>query len=1197
MTPIQSLFGVEVAIDEGESVSREADVVTEGEQYRQAFEHAPNGVVISEVGAADRPGTILDVNPALCALLGYERDELVGASLTLLGRLDDVDGGDGYEIHRRLIRADDTPVWTKLRVAIGPPASASGRDTVVITVEDITGQLTAEQDRRRIDAMVAHTAAAIIGTTTDGIVTSWNPGAEKLYGIPAAEAIGRSIDQVVPDDLQEERREIFARAAAGTEITGYRTRRVARDGTVLDVAVTLSPVLDADQQVTGISAIVRDISEATRNEALTRGVLEGALDAIVTVEPDATIVTFNRAAERMFGRRADEVLGRSAADLLVAERDREPYLAGLLRMAESGEGTGARYVIRGLRADGTTFPAEMSGARIAGATPYLTAHVRDITDQRRAAREAELVAGLTRRALEGAEYEALLHEAAAAVGEIVAADEVKVLERLGDHRAIIRARHGDVLGLAMAHTLELIHDAPPATITGTKAVLIDDQSQMPGVWREAGIEHAAVTPVAGPDGAVAGWLCALTRSPRPDVRKDVPFLEAVANLLATALARRKADEQIRHQALHDGLTALPNRTLFLDRIDHALQRPGAVAVFFVDVDRFKYVNDTLGHPAGDALLVEIAERLHRAVRPDDTLARLGGDEFGVLCEDCGGELGALASAERLLDAVSGAYSVGEGDAEVVVTASVGVMLAEDGDATPEALLRDADVAMYRAKDLGGGRIEVFDEPMRRRLLERARTERDLRSALAHAQLELHYQPIVALGDGDIRGVEALLRWRHPERGLIGPDDFIPIAEESGLIVSIGRWVLAQACRQLVHWDETLGIEVGYVSVNLSARQLADPELVGDVLQILRGTGIAPGRLSLEVTESMLLHETPLTRDALHALRDAGVRLVLDDFGTGWSSLGYLKRVPIDGLKVDRTFVAGLGEAGDDRHIVSAIASLAGALELSIVAEGVETVEHSRFLRELGCAFGQGFVFARPMPAAELEAVVRHGLPREELASAFGPVLPPGSTVTDDASESWTDEATMTLGEATRTLNISASTVRRWTDAGRIRAVRTAGGHRRLVRADVERLRHDKARSHAPVREVPWPSGPLPAAAELLAMAGERITTIAARRLYEGEEGGWLRSAQAGPPLSAWVDALTAACRSGDYLPVAASTARLVRQALLGGATLLECHLFIEAYAAVTSRSLMERRAPDEQVAGVRRVLARLRNDVLAQPPT
>jgi excisionase family DNA binding protein len=273
------------------------------------------------------------------------------------------------------------------------------------------------------------------------------------------------------------------------------------------------------------------------------------------------------------------------------------------------------------------------------------------------------------------------------------------------------------------------------------------------------------------------------------------------------------------------------------------------------------------------------------------------------------------------------------------------------------------------------------------------------------------------------------------------------------------------------------------------------------------------------------------------------------------------------------------------------------MELSIVAEGVETVEHSRRLRELGCAFGQGFVFARPMPAAELEAVVRRGVVSDELQAAFGPVLPPGSSVTADAPETWTEEATMTLGEATRTLSVSASTVRRWTDAGRIRAVRTAGGHRRLVRNDVERLRHDKLRGHAPVREVPWPEGPLPASAELLRMAGERIITVAARRLYEGEEGGWFRSAQAGPPLSAWLGAMLAACRTGEYPPVGAATGRIVRQAMLGGATLLECHLFIEAYAGVAVRSLMERRAPEAEIAGIRRLLGRLRNDVLAQPPT
>jgi diguanylate cyclase (GGDEF)-like protein/PAS domain S-box-containing protein/excisionase family DNA binding protein len=1201
----------ESPIFKGGSLSREAGAASQHEQYRYAFEHAPFGVAIVQSAPSGGAGPILDANPALCALLGYDRAALVGADLTVIGQAEDLEAGiarlralaeegvSAYSTSTRLVRADGSVVWTRVNVTAGGPAG-DGRRAVVLTIEDITGQLAAEEERRRVDAMVAHTAAAVIGMTTDGMVTTWNRGAERLYDIPAAEAVGRSIDQVVPSELQEERRRLFDRALAGDDVTGYETRRLTRDGRMLDVAVTLSPVRGRDGEIGGIAAIVRDITAARRTEALAHGILEASLDAIVTVDPDATIVSFNPAAERMFGHRAEGVLGRSAAELLVAEGDRDAYRAGLDRLNAGTAPDGVRYVLTGLRADGTTFPVEMSVAPIAGDAPYFTGHIRDVTSERRVARESQLIGDLTRRALEGVEDEALLHESAAAVAEIVAADEVVLLERLDGERAAVRARAGGARATPTApHMLALAADRAPELVTGAGAVIVDDPALLADDWRAAGMRHAAITPVTAPDGSVAGWLCALARTPRPERPRDTAFIVAVANLLVTAVARRRAEAEIRHQALHDGLTGLPNRTLFLDRVDHALQRAGSdtVAVLFLDVDRFKYVNDTLGHPAGDELLVQIAERLSGAIRPDDTLARLGGDEFAVLCEGRAGERGALSAAEGALDAVSGTYRIGDGESEIVVTASVGVMLSEGPGHSPDTLLRDADVAMYRAKDLGGGRVEVFDEELRRRLLDRARTERDLRSALAHEELELHFQPIVALGDGDIRGVEALLRWRHAERGLVGPDDFIPIAEESGLIVPIGRWVLAEACRQLVRWDETLGVEVGYVSVNLSARQLNDPEFVGDVLHILRGTGIAPGRLSLEVTESMLLHETPTTREALAALRDTGVRLVLDDFGTGWSSLGYLKRVPIDGLKVDRTFVAGLGAAGDDRHIVSAIASLAGALELSIIAEGVETVEHARHLRELGCAFGQGFVFARPMPASELEDVVRRGLARDELATAFGPVLPPGSAVVHDSAETWTEEATMTLGEATRTLSVSASTVRRWTDAGRIRAVRTAGGHRRLVRADVDRLRHDKVRGQAPVREVPWPDGPLPAAAELLRMAGERIATIAARRLYEGEQGGWFRSAQGGPPLSAWLDSLVAACRTGEYPPIGTSTARLVRQATLGGATLLECHLFIEAHASVVVRSLMERRAPEAEIAGVRRLLGRLRNDVLAQPPT
>ncbi|MEX0663524.1 MAG: EAL domain-containing protein [Acidimicrobiia bacterium] len=422
------------------------------------------------------------------------------------------------------------------------------------------------------------------------------------------------------------------------------------------------------------------------------------------------------------------------------------------------------------------------------------------------------------------------------------------------------------------------------------------------------------------------------------------------------------DRLLAHQAAHDPLTGLPNRSMFMEELRRALangDRREQTAILFIDLDRFKVINDSLGHPAGDRILMTIADRLRATTRPNDIVARFEGDEFTVLCSGVSEESGARAVAARLVEAISKPVVITEG--EVFVTASVGIAIAVGELETPETLLRNANAAMHRAKDEGRDRMECFASETHDQAVHHFRTANDLRRALERSELRLHYQPIVHLENARVTGFEALVRWEHPERGLVAPADFIGLAEETGLVVPIGAWVLEAACTQLVRWHEQ-GAHLA-MSVNLAARQLAEPGLVSEVARILDATGVRPDAVWLELTESALMRDAEATITSLRALRDLGVQLAVDDFGTGYSSMAYLKRFPVSSLKIDRAFVDGLGRDADDTAICATVVGLAHSLGLRAVGEGVETTDQHSELRSLGCDYGQGYLFGRPQDAS------------------------------------------------------------------------------------------------------------------------------------------------------------------------------------------------------------------------------------------
>jgi diguanylate cyclase (GGDEF)-like protein/PAS domain S-box-containing protein len=601
----------------------------------------------------------------------------------------------------------------------------------------------------------------------------------------------------------------------------------------------------------------------------------------------------------------------------------------------------------------------------------------------RALSQQAVVARLGERAMQNSDPQEMMEAAAELIGKVEGVHSACIWELARDGRRLnLRAGlEGAVVGAGRRVSASRDSHAGAALDSGTHAIVADwDQETrhtMPPVLRVFGAASSLAVVIDGKHRPF-GVLDLHATDPHRFSAKDVPFVQAAANVLADAIERHAADQALRYRVLHDSLTGLPNRLSFVDALGESLAKASVsgspVGILFLDLDHFKLINDSLGHHAGDALLRAVAPRLRSHLRPGDVVARFGGDEFGILIDRLADEGEALAIADRVASAFAQPFSLDGVDH--FVSASIGVAVArasEERTVNAELLIRDADAAMYRAKEGGRARCVLFDAEMRAGAMRRLEVERELRHAVERDELALHYQPVVNLRSGETTGLEALVRWRHPERGMLDPAEFVSIAEDSGLIEPIGRWVQERACRQALEWHQLRpDARPLDVAVNLSARQVAHRDLPEVVEEVIARTGLDPIHLRLEITEGVLVEESATAISSLQRLNELGVRLVLDDFGTGYSSLAYLNRFPFHALKIDRSFVEALGIEQEATAIVEAIIGMARALSLEVIAEGVESEVQLAELRRLDCDYAQGHLFHAAMPEREVSRLIAEG---------------------------------------------------------------------------------------------------------------------------------------------------------------------------------------------------------------------------------
>jgi diguanylate cyclase (GGDEF)-like protein/PAS domain S-box-containing protein len=845
----------------------------------------------------------------------------------------------------------DWPINMLLRVADVPNLLVSALALLAVGVSGrVIGQYQRVEQALSVETayleeLFESSPQATVLVDNDSRILRINHEFTNLFGYPKEEAVGRDLDELVaPGEFLEEAHGLTKKVAAGERVALETVRR-RKDGTLVDVSILGAPVRFGGGQV-GVYGLYRDVTERKLAEQALRGseekfskVFQLSPDILTLSSPESGIVfDVNDTFVHTTGYAREEVIGRPVAELNLWTHPAE-----------------RQEMVERLRRDGVirnfecTFRVKSGEVRVGllsaglvmiGGRPCMLTVSNDITEAKAA-----------QQALEASEERYALAARGANDGLWdwdLRTDQVYFSPRW---KAMLGYADGEV-GSTPDEWLRRVHAADVDRVRATLTAHLEGRSD------HFESEHRMLCR----EGTYR-WV--LSRGIA--VRDGEGRAHRMAGSMTDVSLRKAAEEKLLHEAIHDVLTGLPNRALFMDllarSVARAKRRKGYLfAVLFLDLDRFKVINDSLGHLVGDQLLVGIARRLEQCLRPEDTVARLGGDEFTVLLEDINDISDPTRVAERVHKELASPFHVA--GHEVYTSASIGIALNSAGYDAPDQILRDADTAMYRAKALGRARHEVFDTGMHARAVALLRLETDLRRAIERREFQLHYQPIVKLVGARIVGFEALVRWLHPQRGLLPPSEFVTVAEETGLMLPIGQWVLEEACRAARDWSDRFR-QPFVIAVNLSNRQFAQPDLPERVDAVLRNAGLEPGRLKLEITEGVIMEHGETVTRTLHRLRDLGVELYVDDFGTGYSSFSVLHRFPISALKIDRSFVHALGKDGDGSEIVKTIMTLALNLKLNVIAEGIETKVQLDRLKALKCPQGQGAWFAEPLPADQV----------------------------------------------------------------------------------------------------------------------------------------------------------------------------------------------------------------------------------------